>query len=75
MLTSHVSLFIDRIQHNGSVISSELSAELIEMRHRLEPLRMLGLTTTNDDDVDDDDDDNRISKIEELYLKEFQLAL
>ena len=73
MLTSHVCLFIDRIQHNGSVISSQLSAELIEMRHRLEPLRMLGLTTTNDDD--DDDDDNRISKIEELYLKEFQLAL
>ena len=74
MLTSHVCLFIDRIQHNGSVISSQLSAELIEMRHRLEPLRMLGLTTTNDDD-DDDDDDSRISKIEELYLKEVQLAL
>ena len=32
---------------------------------------MLGLTTTNDDD----DDGSRISKIEELYLKEFQLAL
>jgi len=78
MLTSHVCLFIDRIQHNGSVISSQLSAELIEMRHRLEPLRMLGLTTINDDgndDDDDDDDDSRISKIEELYLKEFQLAL
>jgi hypothetical protein len=72
MLTSHVCLFIDRIQHDGSVISSQLSAELIEMRHRLEPLRMLGLTTTNDDD---DDDGSRISKIEELYLKEFQLAL
>ena len=42
MLTSHICLFIDRIQHNGSVISSQLSAELIEMRHRLEPLRMLG---------------------------------
>ena len=78
MLTSHVCLFIDRIQHNGSVISSQLSAELIEMRHRLEPLRMLGLTTTNDDCDDDDVDDDvdsRISKIEELYLKEFQLAL
>ena len=77
---------------SGSVISSQLNAELIEIRHRLEPLRMLGLTTTNDhgDDDDDDDDDNddnddddddddidgsRISKIEELYLKEFQLAL
>ena len=39
---------------------------------------MLGLTTINDDgndDDDDDDDDSRISKIEELYLKEFQLAL
>jgi hypothetical protein len=38
---------------------------------------MLGLTTINDDsdDNDDDDDDSRISKIEELYLKEFQLAL
>ncbi len=34
---------------------------------------MLGLTTTNDDS--DDDDDSPISKIEELYLKEFQLAL
>jgi hypothetical protein len=33
---------------------------------------MLGLTTTNDDC---DDDGSRISKIEELYLKEFQLAL
>jgi len=72
MLTSHVCLYIDRIQHNGSVISSQLSAELIEMRYRLEPLRMLGLTTTNDDC---DDDGSRISKIEELYLKEFQLAL
>jgi len=72
MLTSHVCLFIDRIQRNGSVISSQLSAELIEMRHRLEPLRMLGLTTTNDDS---DDDGSRISKIEELYMKEFQLAL
>jgi hypothetical protein len=78
ILTSHVCLFIDHIQHNGSVISNQLSAELIEMRYRLEPLRMLGLTTINDDDNDDDDDDDddsRISKIEELYLKEFQLAL
>ena len=31
MLTSHVCLFIGRIQHNGSVISSQLSAELIEI--------------------------------------------
>ena len=61
---------VNSLMRSGSVISSQLNAELIEIRHRLEPLRMLGLTTTNDDD-----DDSRISKIEELYLKEVQLAL